>query len=878
MRTDSSEITRALLVLAAVVVGACSPSSLTAAEPAALPPPADRQVGYARDIEPILRSRCYICHGEQTQQNGLRLDRRDAALRGGYSGAVIEPGQSAQSKLIHRVAGVKGEMVMPPAGERLTPAQIGLLRTWIDGGAPWGPEDSPSFERPPVKPKSLHWAFQPLRRPQPPRVQNAAKAKNSLDAFVLARLEKEGIEPSPEAETATLIRRVHLDLIGLPPTPEQVAKFLANDRPDAYERLVDELLDSEHYGEKWAKYWLDLARYADSDGYEVDWVRPHAWRYRDWVIEALNADMPFDQFTVEQVAGDLLHDATIDQKVATGFHRNTLTNREGGTKADQFRFEQIVDRTNTIGTVWLALTIGCAQCHDHKYDPLTQKEYYELFAFFDTSMEVNIDAPLAGEMGPYLQSRSKYLSKRDEFLRQYGIPELMAPWEERLRYTARHPGESAGWDIHYERMLVEVDNGRKILAKTVNDRNFSEQFSFVRFFLANYEEDVAQAENDVTKADSEELKLGEAKEKLARLDSSHPTLSQAQIIVEDPDPPESHIHIRGDYYQPGIEVHPATPAFLHSMPEADTPGRLALARWLVSPENPLTSRVMVNRLWQELFGRGIVFTSEDFGTQGEKPSHPELLDWLATEFVEQGWSMKQMVRLMVLSATYRQSSDVGEELLDRDPDNILLARQVRLRLPAELVRDVTLAASGLLNSAIGGASISPPQPEGLAELGHTAQFHQSSGKDLYRRGLYVHFQRTVPNPFLMNFDAPNTLQSVCRRERSNTPLQALNLLNDPVFFGAAQGLAARVLLDGVKAFEERLDYAYQLCLSRTPSRTEAENMRRYYQRQMQMLAADATAAEALFPIEGIGSNQAEAAAWTGIASVLLNLDEFITRE
>ena len=393
----------------------------------------------------------------------------------------------------------------------------------------------------------------------------------------------------------------------------------------------------------------------------------------------------------------------------------------------------------------------------------------------------------------------------------------------------------------------------------------------MRFFLFNYQE-------VVTEGEFEKLKFEEVKKKLAGLDASYPTLSQAQIIVEDPDPPGSHIHIRGDYYQPGIEVHPATPAFLHSMPEGGTRGRLALARWLVSPENPLTSRVMVNRLWQELFGRGIVFTSEDFGTQGRKPTHPGLLDWLAAEFVERGWSMKQMAKLMVMSATYRQSSDVGEKLLERDPDNILLARQVRLRLPAELVRDVTLSASGILNSAVGGRSISPPQPKGLAELGHTAQFRESTGQDRYRRGVYVHFQRMVPYPFLMNFDAPNTLQSVCRRERSTTPLQALNLLNDPVFFEAAQGLAARVLLDGVKAFEERLDYTYRLCLSRAPSRTEAENMAHYYGRQMQMLEADSDAAESLFPLDGIGSNRAEAAAWTGIASVLLNLDEFITRE
>ncbi len=872
MRTDGIEITRCLLVLTAVAVSAWFLSSLTAAEPAALPPPVARQVDYARDIEPIFRSRCYVCHGEQIQTNGLRLDRPDAAFRGGYSGPVIQPGQSAQSKLIQLVAGVKGDKVMPPVGERLTPEQIGLLRAWVDQGALWSPsEASANLPQASAKLKSRHWALQAVQRPQTPPVQNAAWAKNPVDVFVLARLEKEGMEPSPEAEKTTLVRRVHLDLIGLPPPPERVKRFLADNRPDAYERLVDDLLDSEHYGEKWAKYWLDLARYADSDGYEVDWVRPHAWRYRHWVIEALNSDMPFDQFTVEQIAGDLLPNATVNQKVATGFHRNTLTNREGGVKADQFRFEQIVDRTNTIGTVWLALTVGCAQCHDHKYDPLTQKEYYELFAFFNTSMEINIDAPLAGEMGPYLRSRAEYLSKRDELLQQYGIPQLMAPWEDRLRYAAKHPGEAAEWDINYERMLVEVDNGRKILATSLEKRNFDQQASLVRFFLFNYQEVVPEGE-------FEKLGFEVVKKKLAGLDASYPTLSQTQIIVEDPDPPGSHIHIRGDYYQPGIEVHPASPAFLHLMPEGGTPGRLALAHWLVSPENPLTSRVMVNRLWQELFGRGIVFTSEDFGTQGEKPTHRGLLDWLAAEFVERGWSMKQMVKLMVMSATYRQSSDVGEELLKRDPDNILLGRQARLRLPAELVRDVTLAASGLLNPAVGGRSISPPQPKGVAELGHTAQFRESTGTDRYRRGVYVHFQRTVPYPFLMNFDAPNTLQSLCRRERSITPLQALNLLNDPVFIEAAHGLAARVLLAGVKAFEERLDYAYRLCLSRAPSRTEAETMERYYRRQIHVLEADATAAEYLFPIDGIGSSRAEAAAWTGIASILLNLDEFITRE
>ncbi|MBW3596933.1 MAG: PSD1 and planctomycete cytochrome C domain-containing protein, partial [Planctomycetes bacterium] len=556
------------LLLAALVLAA--PTTLVGEESyqglaAKLPAAAGRTVDFVEDIQPLLRTTCYSCHGPEAQEGGLRLDVKKRAMDGGDGEAVIEAGKSAASRLVHAIAGIDESLgQMPPDGEGtpLTEEQIGLVRAWIDQGASW-PESADGAAS-----EAAHWSFQPIARPALPDVDDEAWSQNPIDAFILARLEQELIAPSPPAERATLMRRVYLDLLGLPPPPQELEAFLADESPDAYERLVDRLLASPHYGERWARRWLDLARYADSDGYEKDKPRPHAWRYRQWVIEAINADMPFDEFTVAQIAGDLLPDAGLDDRIASGFHRNTLHNTEGGIDPEEDRVKKTIDRTNTVSTIWLGLTMGCAQCHSHKYDPITQREYFSMYAFFNSLNEADIDVP-------------------------------------------------------------------------------------------------------------------EQKE------------AKAQAVAELDKPRETHIHVRGDFLSPGDVVTPATPAVLPPPAEAESRDRLDLARWIVSDENPLTARVAVNRFWQRLFGRGLVRTSDDFGSQGEPPSHPELLDWLASEFREGGWSEKRLVRMIVTSKVYRQSSAVRTELVALDPENVLLARQNRLRAEAEVIRDLALAAGGV---------------------------------------------------------------------------------------------------------------------------------------------------------------------------------------
>ena len=836
----------------------CFATFLTADD---LPPATKNKVVYARDIEPLLSRRCYMCHGPQQQMSGLRLDRKDAALK------VIQPGNSAASRLIRMVSGAE-KKVMPPMGARLTPAEIGLLRAWIDQGLDW-----PATVQTAKAPASTLWSLQPIAHPNPPAVRDRAWPRNPIDSFILARLDSEGIAPSPEASKATLIRRASLDITGLLPTPEDVDAFLHDNRPDAYERLVDRLLDSPHYGEKWARYWLDLARYADSDGYEKDRSRPWAWRYRQWVIEAFNRDMPYDEFTIEQLAGDLLPNRTIDTLVATGFNRNTLTNREGGTDPEQFRDEQVLDRAATLGTVWLGLTVGCAQCHDHKFDPIKQKEFYQLSAFFNTQEEVNVPAPLPGELGPYLAARPAYLQRREALLEQYGIPKLQADWEDKLRYASQHPGEHQDWDFAYGEFTHTVDNAKKVLFLDPAKRSEVQRNAMTDTVIGS-------CGNLFPKDFCAGLKLNELRSKLNELNARMPPFSYAPVLLENDTPPKTYVHIKGDWREHGDEVHPGMLAVLPPLPAGQPVNRLTLARWLVSPENPLTARVAANRIWQEMFGRGIVYTSEDFGSQGDPPSHPELLDWLATEFQNRGWSVKQMVRLIATSSVYRQSSAARPELAAKDPANALLARQSRVRLPAELVRDEALEAAGLLDLRIGGPSVKPPQPKGVAELSYanSVKWVESSGADRYRRGLYVHFQRTTPYPQLMNFDAPNANLSCTRRERTDTPLQALNLMNDPVFFEAAQGLAFRVMHESSGGFRERLNHAYAIALNRPPSAREAERMGKYFDETLHALDQDAKTIDELFPNRIEGVPQAQAAAWVELSRVLLNLDEFITRE
>lgn len=814
---------------------------------------------FEKEVWPVFRKKCYSCHNATLKQNGLRLDDGASALEGGYSGPVIIPGNSAASKLIERVTTEKAEQRMPKMGTPLTPAEVATLRSWIDSGAAWPRKAAAGPARP------VHWAFQPVRRPSAPAVQNARWVRNEIDRFVLARLEKQGIAPSPEASRATLIRRLSFDLTGLPPTTAEVRAFIEDSRPDAYERLVDRLLDSPHYGERWARHWLDLARYADSDGYEKDNERPIAWRWRDWVIDALNRDLPFDRFTVEQLAGDLLPAPTTAQLIATGFQRNTLTNREGGTDPKEARFEQLVNRTNTAATVWLGLTAGCAQCHDHKYDPISQKEYYSLYAFFDRSEEIDIEAPLPGETGPHLRHLAAYQESREHLIEIFNIKRLQRAWERRMIYTLDHPGANVEWDFAVSNTRPMFDRFEATLRTPPDQRSAYDEDRMMRWFIRSPGPDDSRDPDYMNS-------LREFRRRLAALDAKLPRITRAPAMMELPSPARTRLAVKGDYREAGIPVDPGTPAVLPALPEGAPRNRLSFARWLVSPENPLTARVTVNRLWQELWGRGLVLTSEDFGTQGEAPTHPELLDWLAAEFVERGWSIKQMLRAMVTSAAYRQSSNARPDLNDIDPGNTLLARQSRVRLPAESIRDAALAASGLLNARIGGPSVKPPQPEGIAELVYagSAKWVADEGPGRYRRGLYVHFQRTAPYPMLMNFDAPDSNVACSRRRRSNSPLQALNLLNDPVFHEAAQAFAYELITRA--APEQRLDQAFLAAVGRVPTEKERLRLRRLLDEQATALAAKPDEAARLLPV------RPEQAAWATIARVLLNLDEFITRE
>jgi hypothetical protein len=819
-------------------------------------------VDFQKQVEPILKTRCRMCHGAQQQLSGLRLDDSASAMKGGYSGPVIIPGKAAESRLIHAISGTGKAPAMPPGGARLSAEQIAILRTWIDQGAKW-----PATANAPATAvrKPAHWSFIAPKRVNPPAVKDATRVKNPIDAFVLARLEKEGLTASPEADRPTLIRRASLDLTGMPPEPDEVDAFVNDPRADAYERMVDRLLASPHYGERWARHWLDLARYADSDGYEKDLPRPHAWRYRHWLIEALNQDLPFDQFTIQTIAGDLLPGSTSGQKIATGFHRNTLTNREGGTNPEQFRFEQVLDRTSTLGTVWLGLTVGCAQCHDHKYDPISQKDFYSLFAYFNKADEYFIDAPLPGEQGPYLAALPRYRKEREALFAEFQVTERQAAWEARMSEAVANPGKSFEWDFALNVLRVLGDRSDRMLELGPSHRTEKQNEEITRHFIQYFQ-------TAYGKERAKELKWSDLQDRLKKLDEQLPWYSQAPVLLASIDPRNTHIAIRGDWREPGIAVTPSTPASLHPGKGAD---RLALAQWLVSPDNPLTARVTVNRFWNEFFGRGIVRTTEDFGKQGEAPSHPELLDWLAIEFIERGWSMKQMHRLIVTSATYRQSSKQRAEVETKDPANVLLARQNRLRVPAEFLRDSALSASGLLNTSIGGKSIRPPQPEGVAALGYanSVKWEETKGPERYRRGLYIHFQRTTPYPMLMNFDSPDSTLACTRRQRSNTPLQALNLLNDPVFFEAAQALADRLLRER-EGTTARLDYAFRLVLARPATPNEKDRLSAYLETQKQIFDRDRESAALVSPLRP----DPEPAAWVALSRVLLNLDEFMNRE
>jgi Protein of unknown function (DUF1553)/Protein of unknown function (DUF1549) len=642
----------------------------------------------------------------------------------------------------------------------------------------------------------------------------------------------------------------------------EVEAFLAEESAGAYDRTLDRLLASPHFGERWARLWLDQARYADSNGYNIDAPRS-IWKYRDWVIAALNAGMPFDRFAIEQLAGDLCPGDAFAPRIATGFHRNTLINQEGGIDVEQFRVDSVADRVDTTGTVFLGLTVGCAQCHDHKYDPIKQRDYYKLLAFFQNGMEVDVEAPLPGELGPYRRHVGEYREQRRNLLNQYEVAKLQAAWEDDMRYSGAHPGKRTDLDGAYDRFCKQIDNGPKILQKAPASRTRREQDTITDYFVRSPGPDVGE-------------KLKPLVEKLTALSAKYPPLSEIMTLAEDTARAPTYIRLRGNFKDRDAAVTSGTPEALPAALASQRTDRRALARWLVSRDNPLTARVAVNRMWQELFGRGLVSTSEDFGNQGEKPTHPELLDWLATEFVERGWSRKAICRLIVTSSTYRQRSEVRADLANRDPENTLLARQSRLRLPAELIRDSALQAGSLLLDTVGGPSVRPPQPEGVTDLVYSFKWAESAGESRYRRGIYVQTQRTAMYPLLMNFDSPDRTVTCSRREISNTPLQALNLLNDPVFTEAAQALAARVLREASGG--GRIERAFRICFARSPSPAERDAALSYLDRRRRLAAANPKALAEMPAADLDGVDPAEAVAWFGFSRALINTDEFLTRE
>ena len=1026
--------------------------SVMAAWVAAAPAPVD----FDRDIKPLLADRCFACHGfdANARKAGLRLDVKEGATARLPSGRVaVVPGNPEASELMRRVA--SGAMPPPSLGKRLSAEQVDLLRRWIAQGAPYG----------------QHWAFVPPKRPSIPRVRRTGWVRNPIDAFILARLEQEGLTPNPEADRATLIRRVSLDLTGLPPTPEEVDAFLRDPSPDAYEKVVDRLLASPHFGERMAVQWLDLARYADTHGYHIDSHRD-MWRWREWVIEAFNRNLPYDQFLIEQLAGDLLPNPTLDQRIATGFNRNHPINFEGGAIPEEYQTAYVLDRVDTTATVFMALTMRCGQCHDHKYDPLTQREFYQFYAFFNNIAEEGLDGR-NGNAAPFIKAPRpeqeaqlaayrREIEEREGTLRQltdaagpaarewaihglaaidrlavareglvrhigfdddadpgpvsgrsaraegifrqafdfdgntsvdlgdlgdfertdafsYGAwiypttrdamtvvsrmddeagfrgwdlylaegkvyVHLISRWEgNAIRVITRRALEPNRWyhvfvtydgsskaagvrvyvdgkpeavDVTHDRLqgsirtsrplrigrrhpaapfrgridevriyarqlsaqeveqLAGLDRARQVAATPAGSRTAEQQRQLVQFYLENFDPTYRRVSAE----------LAEWRRKYQELDAAIPT---TMVMQERETPRPTHILIRGQYDQKGERVEPGTPACLPPFPAGAPRNRLGLAQWLVQPDHPLTARVAVNRLWQMLFGVGIVRTSEDFGTQGERPSHPELLDWLATEFVRTGWDVKGMLRLIVTSATYRQSSQVTALHRERDPENRLLARAPRIRLAAEFLRDQALAVSGLLVRKLGGPSVKPYQPPGLWEElafggGYTAQkYEQDHGEALYRRSLYIFWKRTCPPPAMQAFDAPEREFCLVRRSATNTPLQALVLMNDITYVEAARKLAERILKEGGASPRDCLRFAYRVTLAREPTEQEIRTLVRTLNRQRERYRTDRSAAEKLLSVgespRDPAIDAAELAAWTGVASVLLNLDEFITR-
>ncbi len=1010
-------------------------------------------VDFATQIRPLLSDRCFKCHGPDSnaREAELRLDIRKGVFEPREDGqAVVVPGKPEQSLLYQRIITEDEDLRMPPegGGKPLSKAEADLIRRWIEQGAPW--ED--------------HWAFVPPKRPPLPQVKNRQGVRNPIDLFIRARLEQEGLQPAPEASRETLIRRLSLDLTGLPPTLEEVDRFLADRRPGAYERLVDRLLASPHYGEHMARYWLDAARYGDTHGLHLDNYRS-IWPYRDWVIRAFNANMPFDQFTIEQIAGDLLPNATREQRIATGFLRCNVTTSEGGVIEEEFRVRYTVDRTETVGTVFLGMTIGCAVCHEHKYDPISQREFYQLYAFFNSAADRGLDgnAPLppptmkipSPEQEAKLAELRKQLKKAQQAYEQAlagldykdplqdasaeeltGVDEVWIDeqlpaganpqgnegakswqwvsqpehpvhsgqkatvrkakelsqhfflganpplviregdvlfayvyldpkdkpdqimlqfhsgnWEHRAYWGKNRiqwgrdkspsrrpmgplppagkwvrlevPAEAVGlkpgakvdgwaftqfggtvyWDhagvrraypshqggfLSFRRWLAVTERTRgaglpkelkKIIDTPAEKRTKQQLARLRRHFL---QEVCVTTRKQLQPLRKERERL---QQEIKKLEDSIP----ATLVMADlPKPRETYVLLRGEYDRPdkNQKVQPDVPAVFPPLPEGAPRNRLGLAQWLVRPDHPLTARVTVNRLWQQFFGVGLVKTAEDFGSQGEVPSHPELLDWLAVEFVESGWDVKHIVRLIVTSATYRQSSVATPELIQRDPENRLLARGPRFRLDGEVLRDQALAVSGLLVRKLGGPGVKPYQPPGIWEAvaypsSNTAKYKQDHGEKLYRRSIYLFWKRTAPPPNMVAFDAPTREKCTVRRPRTNTPLQALVTLNDPTFVEAARALAQRVLKETSGTLDDRLVWAFRTVTSRRPKPRELEVLRRTYQDHLDHYRRNPEQAKKLLQVGESPRDEsldvAEHAAWTMIGNLLLNLSETLTK-
>ena len=780
-------VKRILFILTVTVLGARADESSRAAK-----------IEFNRDIRPVLSDACFHCHGpdKNVRKAELRLDVREEAIKAAESGEFpIMPGQPEKSELVRRILSDDRDEQMPPpkAHKVLTAAQKDQLRMWIAQGAEY----------------QMHWAYLPIQRPPVPAV-----SAHPVDAFVRHRLAAENLQAAAGADKVTLIRRVTLDLTGLPPTPAEVDAFVNDAAPYAYERVVDRLLASPHFGERMAVDWLDAARFADTNGYQVDRDRTlYAWR--DWVIQSFNENKRFDQFTIEQIAGDLLPDATRDQRIATGFHRNHMINEEGGITPEEFLAEYTADRVETTATVWLAQTFNCTRCHDHKFDPFTQRDFYSLKAFFHNVSEKGV--------GEYSKPAS-----------MSSPPFLPLPAPE-----------------------IEAN-------------------------IAALKADINQASRDEEPGEKE--RAAELTKTLTQIEKSIPVT----MVMDEAKPRDTFILLRGEFDKNGEKVAATTPAALPPM-HADLPrNRLGLARWLVDPANPLPARVTVNRFWQMLFGTGLVRTAEDFGSQGEPPSHPELIDWLAAEFISSGWDTKAMLRLLVTSATYRQSSKLTPAAHERDSDNRLLARGPRFRLQGEFVRDQALAASGLLVRKIGGPSVKPYHPPGIYEQvvsqrdNPKSTYTQDSGEALHRRSLYTYWKRSVPNPAMLIFDAPFRETCTLRRPRTNTPLQALNLLNDPTYVEASRLLAQRMLREGGESAESRLAFGFRLVTARAPRPAEMAILKASLERTLREFQSDPASAASFLKVGEAATdaklNVAELASFTTLASTLLNLDEAVTKE